>query len=105
MEITDLNWQDFLWPHPLGQIHKAGYHITLVGAGRGAGIKDTFLDEELIQANCEDRQVLTGVGRKEGSRVSTDPRPDPHSAQVPGWVPHPSPVCILSFLPEIQNHQ
>lgn len=66
--------QDFLWPHPLGLIFIGRVRYRQLGipshwwVGGGADIEDTFLDEELFQANCENRQVLNGVGGKEGSQ-------------------------------------
>ena len=75
--------------------------MALAGGGR-AGIKDSFLEEELFWAKCESRQALTGIAGREGSQVGKGPRlapcPLPHPLHEPCRVPHSGPVGILCLL-------
>lgn len=83
MAIRDSSGEDLLWPNALGLAFLGRVRHPELGkpshwcVGEGAGIKDTFLQEELFQANCENEQVLHGIGGNEGSHVSQDPRPAP----------------------------
>nr|XP_044626868.1 uncharacterized protein LOC106836914 isoform X1 [Equus asinus]XP_044626869.1 uncharacterized protein LOC106836914 isoform X1 [Equus asinus] len=88
-------------------IFRAGDPVALVVGGR-ADIKDTFLEGELFQANCESRQVLTGIAGREGSQVGKSPRPapcsSPHPLQVPCRIPSALCASRPSSGPGIQTH-